>query len=85
MKCPSLSLVILCILRSSLSDVNIVTSDYPCLVLNGFYFFIPLLSKFYVKGMFLVNDIYWVGQKVCSGFSLNVLWKNLNEPFGQPE
>ena len=27
---------------------------------------------------------YWVGQKVCLGFFCNILWKNLNKYYGQP-
>ena len=30
-------------------------------------------------------EIYWVGQKVFSGFSMKMLRKNLNELFGQPK
>lgn len=30
-------------------------------------------------------EIYWVGQKVNSGFSMKMLRKNLNELFGQPQ
>ena len=28
--------------------------------------------------------LYWVGQKVCSGFSVSVLRENLNALFSQP-
>ena len=32
----------------------------------------------------LFLTMYWVYQKVCSGFSINILWKNWNQCFGQP-
>ena len=45
--------------------------------------FLPNLQfLFYLNLGFVL--LYWVGQKVYLGFSCNILWKNPNELFGQP-